>query len=450
MFKNFILSVLFLTFVLEIKAQTHIHENDFCGHRFEVEKIIKEQPDYLQWQDALFKQAMEQYEEIKSSKRKIISDTEYYEIKVVFHVLYNNTTENINRSYIDNQMIILNEAFRKRSRDTQRIRNVFKDIAADTRIQFVLADKDPEGNSTDGITRTLTNKTTFAINVNGQYNTDMKFTSRGGKNAWPTNKYMNVWVCNMRFPNQIAMTLGFATPPRNAPNWGGTGVTKDTLDPETGVVCHFSAIGSYHPQAINANLEGKTLVHEVGHFLGLRHTWGDGSTNQGCNVDDGIKDTPNSRTRNYSCNNNPNTCIDPVNDKPDMTENYMDYALDGCSAMFTTEQAFMMRYVLNILRTGLPSRKITFDTIPDNRIVKIYPNPSANDKNSTLFIQSPDRESFVIKMIDMSGKQVLEFELESNTITPLPTSTLANGLYFITIKEKYSSNIIDKRKHLVY
>lgn len=450
MFKKLLFVLSLLTFSVSIGIAQTI-ENDFCGHRFEIEKNIQKNPNYLQWQNSLFQEAMQKFQEIESSKRKINSDTEYYEIKVVFHVLYNNTEQNINEAFIQDQMLVLNNAFRKKNGDTTRIRDIFKAIAADTRIQFVLADKDPQGNPTNGITRTPTSRTTFSINRIGQYSTDMKYTSRGGRNAWDPTKYLNIWVCNMRFPDQISMTLGFATPPTNAPNWDGFNATKDTTDPETGVVCHFSTIGRNHPQAINANVEAKTLVHEVGHFLGLRHTWGDGGgTAQGCNVDDGIMDTPNSRDRNYSCNNRPNTCNDAIDDKPDMTENYMDYALDNCSAMYTAQQAFMMRFVLNKLRTGLPFRKINFDTIPDFVKVILYPNPTFNNQNTNILIESPNNnEDFIASMIDMNGKQIFERNLLSNSKSNLPTEVLANGIYFILVREKESGKIISKQKLLI-
>lgn len=443
----FVLSISFLS-----KAQ--LIDNDFCGYKTEVDRILKKNPQFLDWQNNLYKEAMQQYFSQQNDKRSftITSDTLTYTIPVVFHVLYNNTNENINFSYIQSQMDELNLAFNHQTADTQRIRPIFKPIGGDTKIRFVLATVDPNGNPTNGVTRTFTNRTTFSLNIYGQYSTDMKYDNRGGKTAWDPTKYMNVWVCNMRFPNQVSMTLGFATPPTNAPNWNFTGATKDTTDLETGVVCHYSTIGKNHPQAISNNNEAKTMIHEVGHYLGLRHTWGDAqNASQGCGVDDGIFDTPNTRTRNYSCNGQ-NTCNESVDDKPDMTENYMDYSLDGCAAMFTKQQGFMMRFVLNKLRTGLSKREITYDTLFEknqNITVKYTPNPVLNGSALGIEIKSPENTIFEVKIIDMNGKQIITKNINSNQKEFIQLEGFATGIYAVLVKSKNNGEFVNKQKIVI-
>jgi len=434
-----------LLFVFSLSAQ---QAQELCGYQHEVEKLIQKQPNFLTWQKALFQQAMEDYNAMQGNKRRIVSDTHYYQIPVVFHVLYNNSNENIDSSYINSQLKELNLAFRKLTSDTQRIRSIFKPIAADVRIQFVLATKDPDGNPSNGITRTYTTKTTFSKDIYGNYTTDMKFASKGGKDAWNPTRYLNIWTCNMRYPQQVSMTLGFATPPTGAPNWFGN-VTKDSTDVESGVVIHFSVVGRNNPLAVGASIEGKTAIHEVGHYFGLRHVWGDGQGNNGCFVDDGIFDTPNAKDKNYSCNKNnpPNTCNDGNNDLPDQTENYMDYALDGCAALFTRQQAYLMRYVLNNFRTSLPFREITYDTVFDATSVEMFPNPIRENQDLKFQISSKDQGVYSILIIDMNGKQVLSSSVVSNTLGMVDISGLARSVYYVMIKNP--DNSILARKQLI-
>ncbi len=442
--KNLFICFALLLSVHNVNAQTEPHE--ICGYKTEVERIIKRQPNYLQWQEAWFQEALSQYKELQNSKRQIIADTLYFEIPVVFHIIYNNSTENINDSLIHNQIRELNYAYRKLTTDTSRIRSIFKPIAADVRIQFKLATIDENGNATTGITRTSTTKTTFATNQFGAYSLDMKY-STFGKRAWDPTKYLNFWVCDMEYPNPIGIVYGFATPPTGSPNWNNTGLTKDTNDYESGVVLHYKVVGRMSPLSPTKYVEGKTAVHEVGHYLGLRHVWGDGNSASGCSVDDGIEDTPNARVSNSTCGGQ-NTCVDATNDKPDQTENYMDYALDGCAAMFTKQQAAMMRFVLNNLRPSLPKRVVEYDTIlPPPNVdfnVSVYPNPSYGDKDITIRIAENMQQNYTVDVVDMCGKQVLSVKMTSNKDIKLDTVALAKAVYYITIRNS-SNEVVHKQ-----
>src|SRR5690606_10846080 len=206
----------------------------------------------------------------------------------------------------------------------------------------------------------------FARNQFGGYTTNMKFNNRGGSNAWDPTRYLNFWICDMQYPNSFSIVYGYATPAFGSPNWENfTGSTKTPADPETGVVIHYKVLGRNNPLAPNSYRKGKTAIHEVGHYLGLRHVWGDGSGASGCQVDDGIEDTPNTMAPTALCNNQ-NTCGSGTpGDLPDQTENYMDYSLDACAAMFTKQQAAIMQYVLVGLRPDVSTATIVYDTIPD-------------------------------------------------------------------------------------
>ena len=189
-------------------------------------------------------------------------------IPVVFHVLYNTAAENISDAQVLSQLQILNDDFRRLNADQD---NVWAQ-AADTQIEFCLATQDPQGNPTNGILRVPTNVTSFGTND------AMKFTSQGGSDAWPAGDYMNFWVCDLG-----ASLLGYAQFP------GGPAATD-------GIVCNYTATGNTGTASAPFDL-GRTATHEVGHYLNLRHIWGDG----GCGATDFVDDTPDSDGPNYGC-----------------------------------------------------------------------------------------------------------------------------------------------------
>jgi hypothetical protein len=239
-------------------------------------------------------------------------------IPVVVHVVYNNQSENISMAQIQSQIDVLNEDFRRLNPDASDTPGDFQPVAADSEIEFCLATVDPQGNPTDGVTRTQTSVTSFGTN-----NT-VKFSSSGGKDAWPANQYMNVWVCDIS-----GGILGYAQFP------GGPASTD-------GIVVDYQYFGTIGTATAPFDL-GRTATHEVGHYLNLRHIWGDGN----CNVDDQVGDTPRAGGPNYTggaCNYpGPNSCNEGAGDLPDMFQNYMDYSDDGCMNLFTLGQKARMR-----------------------------------------------------------------------------------------------------------
>jgi choice-of-anchor B domain-containing protein len=226
-------------------------------------------------------------------------------IPVVFHVIYANSTENIPDSKILEQMQTLNDDFRRLNSDQD---NIWAQ-AADTEIEFCLASFDPDGAPTNGILRVPTTVSSFGSDDN------MKFSSSGGSDAWPADQYMNFWVCNLG-----GGLLGYAQFPE------GPAATD-------GIVCGYPFVGNNGPGAGNYNL-GRTATHEVGHWLNLRHIWGDGL----CNMDDDVSDTPESDGANYGCALGHVSCS-----TEDMVQNYMDYSDDACMNLFTAGQAVRMQ-----------------------------------------------------------------------------------------------------------
>jgi hypothetical protein len=239
-------------------------------------------------------------------------------IPVVVHVIYKNAGENISDASIQAEITALNNAFRKRN--TSEINSVpvaYRSLADDSYIQFRLATRDPSGNATNGITRKSTTKA-FLTSAGEEPK-----TLPNGVAAWDPGRYLNIWVCDLR-KNATSGDglLGYAAFP-----W-------DTIRRFQGVVIDF---GCFAPGSVSASFnQGKTLVHEIGHFFGLRHIWGDASCG-----DDLVADTPTQQRQNTGCPTFPNvTCTNGPNG--DMFMNYMDYVDDNCMSMFTQGQRIRM------------------------------------------------------------------------------------------------------------
>ena len=227
-------------------------------------------------------------------------------IPVVVHVVYSNSTQNISDAQIASQITILNNDFRKLNADRTSIPSVFSGVAADCEINFCMAQRTPAGASSTGIDRVSTSTTSFLDDR-------VKSSSTGGANAWDATKYLNIWVCNLG-----GGLLGYAQFP------GGSASTD-------GIVIAYTAFGNIGTAASPYNL-GRTATHEVGHWLNLRHIWGDARCGS-----DLVTDTPTQSTSNYGCPTFPKvTCSNGPNG--DMWMNYMDYTDDRCMYMFTTGQ----------------------------------------------------------------------------------------------------------------
>jgi hypothetical protein len=226
------------------------------------------------------------------------------EIPVVVHVLYNAPEENISDAQIQSQIDVLNEDFNLQNQDNKLVPSIFSDVKADVGVKFTLLQT----------IRVASTKKTWPATDN------MKFSSRGGSDAVDPEHNLNIWVCNLG--NNL---LGFAYYP---------GI-KPELD---GVVILYSAFGRTGTLLDRFN-KGRTATHEVGHWMNLRHIWGDATCG-----DDLVGDTPKHTTSNFGCPEFPhyNNCGDNA---IEMTMNYMDYTDDACMFMFSSGQKERMLMV---------------------------------------------------------------------------------------------------------
>lgn len=249
-------------------------------------------------------------------------------IPTVFHIIHMGGPENISKAQIEDQMRILNEDFRRMNADTVNTRDIFKPVAADANVEFRLAKKDPDGNCTEGINRVYSPLTNNADDP-------VKALS-----YWNSSRYLNVWVVNsIDNGGEPGLILGYA----QFPGFGAAATD--------GVVVRADRIGSIG-FAVSGD-RGRTLTHEVGHWLGLFHTFQGGCF--GGPFAENIDDTPPVAAANYTCNFNANSCTNDVPDLPDMVENYMDYAPGSCMNTFTQGQKARMDGVLISSRTTIHS-----------------------------------------------------------------------------------------------
>ena len=284
-----------------------------CGASQAMEELIKQDPSYGKHLEML-RERSRQITQAPASQLRQMQFTDKV-IPVVVHIMHDYGNSNITREQVIDAMRVINEDFNKQNADTSDIIPAFAGIAADAQIEFRLANIDPSGNCTDGITRTYTELTNTA-------GTNVKDLIR-----WNPAKYLNVWVVN-----SIASGAG---------GYSYIPCVSNNID---GIVIRHSQFGSIGTSG--GNFASRSFTHEAGHYLGLPHTWGPGNEPglpSNCNIDDGIADTPNTiGVANQSCNLSASTCGGLNN-----VQNYMDYS--NCSAMFTLGQKIVMQNVLEDL-----------------------------------------------------------------------------------------------------
>lgn len=384
---------------IQLQAQQlspHSH-TEKCAHDLILQKMEKDlgyfgtKPFFENWIDKKI--------EVQRSQPRIFSrlNDERRLIPVVVHIIHSGQAvgqgANIPMEQVQEQIRILNEDFNRLNADAVNTPAEFASVAGSANIEFVLAKQDPAGLPTNGVLRIQGPKT--------NYDPDLDATMISTLSRWNPNEYLNLYVVSLINPY-----IGYASfPVSDLP--GLNFPVSSALNDGVTIDYRYFGIGG---SAVSFS-RGRTATHEIGHFLGLRHIWGDG----GCGVDDFVEDTPEQDNSNNVCNSNPSRFSCNSND---MIQNYMDYTPDACMNLFTQGQIERFNAVL----ANSPRRA----SLVNNRATQ---NPEL--KNNDLAI------SRVITPTELVCSPVISPEIEllnagKNILTSAEVQLRSNGVLIET------------------
>lgn len=375
--------------------------------------------------DLLYPELKAQRMALNGQSDQFISENPQYRvglvvtIPVVFHILYTSATQNIPDARIFEQVDVMNKDFSRTNLDASNTRSMFQGVAANTQIQFCLAQRTPSGAATTGIVR---------VSYTGTFPSNPHTISP----EWDHTRYLNVYI------GAIGGLLGYANFPPGSPG-------------NDHVVAEYTAVGGPNvPGTFNPYHLGRTITHEVGHWLNLQHTFNGGcggTTATTCgSAGDFICDTPPTANPAFGCpSNNPNSCTETTPFPPpyssnmvDMFENYMDYTDDGCMNMFSLGQATRMNSAITNLRPLLLSSlgcvPVGINELLDENFVNVAPNPSAGDFR--LEFNLPSKTDVTLTVTDVMGKEVFTEKLSYpiSTQKTIDLSANSNGVYQLRVE----------------
>lgn len=377
-------------------------QEERCGIEHRISNMITTDSSLLKTMQNAQKRLLTKIKENDYSKSGTKS------IPVVFHIVWHEEWENVSTDKILKQLTIINDFFKSTEQNIEQIPLEFQSVIGHPNIEFCLALETPDGQPTNGIIRQYSPN-----NQIGQTD-NLFYTSLGGSSAWDTEKYLNIWIV------ESINNRGFAFFPWMA--------TKD-ID---GIVLGTKEISELGEPGYG----GKVAIHEIGHYLGLSHIWGNSipSNDEDCINDDGIEDTPYQWIWTPQCPSPNSTDLPHSCGSNDMYVNFMDYTEDKCLLMFTKQQSDFMLASLAEYRSGLVSNGLActpYEQELDIYIKSIYPNPSKG--LFTIRLENEKASLSQLQLFNSVGQLVLEKEVFLYNGMNLDLSMLNAGMYLLKL-----------------
>lgn len=325
-------------------------------------------------------------------------------LPIVVHIVWYEEQDNLSDSVIAKQIERLNLDFNHNIHRRADIPSEFAPSLGDPQIRFCLAARDPSGSPHSGITRTRTTLDHIGTVKDALNRFQIHYAASGGYDAWPTDQYINIWVGRME--NIFGRsTIGGMVPVKEE-----DGIVIDPI---------------YFTISPNSKLLGRTLVHEMGHYLGLKHTWG--QIIGDCDEDDGLQDTPAQEGPYFNCPQHPQFSCG----QKSMFMNFMDFVDDDCSKFFTKDQVSLMWTTLQASRSSLLNQSIPCNSLPkpvylDQLDIRV------SNSGGNLHIQSELPENPIYYSIfNTQGKSLLESELYIIPSVDVEIKHWPAGIYFL-------------------